>query len=145
MRKLWLSFWVLLLTFPVAAEQHKGWLFTEALEPFHLVLVDQESLEKFREKLPERIPAMKQPAPLNPDPLKTTSLVDFSKQRLLIVAVPDTTSAYPIFQSRTERDGVLIVTVEIPEPPPEAKPYGWGVYIAIPLPDTGKPIKIDYR
>lgn len=114
-------------------------------DPFFLVLEDGRELEEFRKRLPEVVPSKRKPAPTNPDKLLTGSLVDFGKQRLLILARSETTSTHPEVLSHKQDDSRHLFEIGIPEPPPEARPYGWGVYIAIPLPRDGKAVQVEFK
>lgn len=131
---------------PALAEPHKGWLYMDDTEdPFYLVVETAEELEEFRKRLPEVVPSKKQPAPKNPDELRTGTLVDFSKERLLILARSETTSTHPQVISHKEEGSQHKLVVGIPEPPPEARPYGWGVYIALPLSRDSKVVKVEFK
>lgn len=145
MRAVWLL--ICLMVLPALAEPHKGWIFTDRTDDdgFHQILDSQEALEAFRKSLPVRVPSKKHPAPANPDVLLNSSLVDFSRQRLLILARGETISTHPKVLSQKESKDTIVFKVELPEPPPEARPFGWGVYIAVPLPKNGKKVDVQFQ
>ncbi len=136
-----LALFFFLLVGPVQAGQ---WIMYDEPEPTHYVIRDQESFDRFRRMIPEEVPSKKRPAPDNDDPwLKQRP--DFSKEMLVVVARGGTISSHPKLVRQEElKDGVKLV-VELPEPPPEARPYGWGVYLAVRLPASTGKVTVEYR
>ena len=124
----------------------KGWVFfdEEKASPEVLIIEDLDSFRKFQKQLPERKPSKKQPAPENEDPFRKLDAVDFATERVVIVSRSQTISAHPIYLATDTQSDQVVVWFEIPEPPPEARPYGWGVYRAVVLPQSEKPIVVKF-
>lgn len=135
---------LMLLSQAAVAEPARGWIYYDEPKPVHFVIRDQESFMKFRAKLPEEAPSKKRPAPKNSDPFLRQA-PDFSKEMLVVVACGETISSHPrLLKKKSSGTGVTLV-VEIPEPPPEARPYGWGVYLGITLPASTGKVQVEYR
>ncbi len=120
-----------------------GYLLQENSAAVDQVITSKEELAKFAACIPATLPQKRGPEPPNPDPLRGDFTVDFEKEILVIAVHRDTLSAFPNFLG-TSMDGEGIsVDFEIPEPPPEAKPDGWGVYTAVVLPKSDIPTRIE--
>lgn len=94
----------------------------------------QAEFEAFRRVIPKVKPHKRQPAPASDDPLLSETF-DFSEEMLVVAGRGDTLSARPELL-KVERGLKLTFTWGLPEPPPEAKPHGWGSYCAVVLPST---------
>ncbi len=108
-----------------------------------LVIENERQFADFVGSLPDEVPSMKEPAPANPDPLRKGYEIDFSKNVLVVAIHRDTISAFPVYKGVQSTKGARVVKFDIPSPPPEARPYGWGVYNAVVLDKAGKPIKVE--
>ena len=97
------------------------------------------SLQK---RIPENRPTKKHPAPSNDDPLRTKP-IDFERYTLIVVTRDETISAYPEFKDIAESEAETLLRFSIPQPPPEARPYGWGTYRALLVP-SGKNYRIEF-
>ncbi len=139
---------LLSLSLPTAAQDSnfKGWVFYEEgdLSPTYRVIKSQKQLDSFLEILPKKAPHKRQPAPKNPDPLLLTNAVDFTKNILVIAMRKGTISTHPIYLAKDTQEDKVVLWFEIPDPPPEARPYGWGVYRGVLIPRTDKPIKVKF-
>lgn len=137
----------LLCAFAVAEPTHYGgWIFYEEEQssPQVLIIESADEFAKFQARLPERKPSKRQPAPANEDPLRTVENFDFASSRLVVVARSRTISAYPQHVDTTEKKGKVVIRFSLPEPPPEARPFGWGVYEAIRLPQSNKSVVVEF-
>ena len=124
--------------------QYKGWVYYETSDPSpHYQIVDNEkALDEFRQRIPKKRPTKKHPAPPNEDPLLQEGALDFQKNLLIVVMRDETISAYPEFKSVQEDEHQVVVHFHLPEPPPEARPFGWGTYRAVVLPIQKKPYQV---
>lgn len=110
------------------------------------VLIENETqMADFLATLPADLPSKREPAPPNPDPLRKGHKIDFSKNVLAVVIHRDTISAYPTYQGLEATKGARVVKFDVPSPPPEARPYGWGVYSAVVLPKAGDPLTVEIK
>lgn len=149
MRSLLVSlFFLLSVCGPSAAQpnQFKGWVFFEKDdEPLQSVILrNEKELEVFRKRIPKQVPTKKHPAPANKDPLLSGSPVDFTKHILVLALRDETISAHPSYLASDSQQDKVVVWFEIPEPPPEARPFGWGVYRGVLIPKTSKPIIVKF-
>jgi hypothetical protein len=127
-------------------EQFKGWVYFEEnnRSPHFQILDNQEDLEQFRKRIPKQIPSKKKPAPPNEDPLLESGRIDFQKNILLVVTRGQTLSAYPVLENIEESEEQVVLLFDLPEPPPESRPYGWGTYRAVLLPVQNKQYKVKF-
>ena len=51
-----------------------------------------------------------------------------------MVTRDETLSAYPELKDLTESETETVIRFSLPQPPPEARPYGWGTYRALLVP-----------
>lgn len=135
---------------PLAAQeptsQYKGWVYHGESHPSpeHILIDSDKDLDGFRERIPQNRPTKKQPAPANNDPLLKHGEVDFSKHVLFVVTRNQTISAYPEFLGTEDSGDDVVLRFRIPEPPPEARPYGWGTYRAVLLPRSDRAYRVKY-
>ncbi len=124
-------------------EQFKGWVYFEEGDPspHYQVIADQSTWEKFLKRIPAHRPTKRKPSPPNEDSLKKKQ-VDFERYRLIVVTRDETLSAYPEFKDLTESGPETVIRFSLPQPPPEARPYGWGTYRALLVP-SGKNYRIE--
>ena len=140
-----LAFWA---SFCISAsaqeEQFQGWIYFDdvAPSPHYQVITEQSAMDKFRKRIPENRPTKRHPAPPNDDPLRTRQ-IDFEQQSLIVVTRDETLSAYPEFKDKTESEAVTVIRFSLPQPPPEARPYGWGTYRALLVP-SGKNYRVEF-
>lgn len=109
------------------------------------VIETPEQLASFAACIPEHLPHKKNPAPPNPDPLRKSFKLDFSREMMVIVVHHDTISAYPKFQGVEESGQVRVVKFDLPGRPAESRPYGWGVYTAVILPKVAVPTELKLK
>jgi hypothetical protein len=110
---------------------YRGHLLQGAIGPASRVIDTPEALAEFVSCLPPDLPSKRQPAPANPDPLRLPGFqLDFAKEVLVVAVHLDTVSAFPEYRGVRQEQ----VLFEISDPPPEARPYGWGVYTGVVLP-----------
>jgi hypothetical protein len=137
-----------LLTLPLGAEssQFTGWVYfdEETDSPQTLIIRTVGELKAFQARLPDRVPSKKHPAPENKDPLRSASPVDLEKHILIVALRSGTISAHPVHLATSKGETGVTVTFSTPDPPAEARPYGWGVYRAILIPRTKKTITIEF-
>lgn len=121
----------------------RGFVLQSSAGPATQVIQSPEALAAFVACLPERLPHMKEPAPLNPDPLRAGTLqLDFSREVLVVCVHRDTISAFPDYRGVCTETDARVVAFEVPDRPPEARPNGWGVYTAVVLPRCDLPTRI---
>lgn len=120
----------------------QGWVYFEEGDPSPYIqtITDRAALDEFRGRIPEYRPTKKKPAPTNDDPLRTRE-IDLGEQTLVVVSRNHTISAYPEFVGQEEADAETLLKFRLPEPPPEARPYGWGTYRALLVP-SGKQYRV---
>ena len=141
---------MLLCALPLSAqegpEQFKGWVYYETHHPspHHELIRSEKALNEFRKRIPKHRPTKKKPAPAHDDPLAKEGRIDFSKYLLIVVSRDDTLSAYPVLTGVVETKEQVVVWFELPEPPPEAMPYGWGTYRAVLLPVQDKDYTVEF-
>jgi hypothetical protein len=126
--------------------QFKGWVYFEEHhpDPHYQIFDNEKALDEFRGRIPRLRPQMKKPAPPNEDPLLEKNKIDFTKYRLLVVTWGQTLSAYPVLEDIEETPDEVVLIFDLPEPPPEAMPHGWGTYRAVLLPIYHKPFKVKF-
>lgn len=107
-----------------------------------LTIRDDAAYDAFIARLPARRIQQRQPAPPSTDPLRARPPIDFAHEVLIAVVRPQTLSAVPDVEVATDR-GVLHVRYTLPPRPPEARPYGIGVYHAIVVPRPPGAIAFD--
>ena len=128
-------------------ETYKGWVLLDEQEHPAVGVVVIESAKQFKawqKRLPGKVPSKKQPAPTNPDPLRNSDSLDFSKYRLLVLERTQTLSGYPEFVELKETDEEILAVFRLPELVAEARPFGWGAYRAVLIPRVGKSIQVKY-
>lgn len=139
-----------LASFAEEPRQFTGWIFTHegledsAPESGFRIIDNEEAMAEFRKKIPKTKPSKKQPAPANDDPLLGKVRLDFAEQRLVLVWRGETISSHPTLVSVEQNSKAKVFKVFLPEPPPEARPYGWGVYRAFLVPRDGKKIEVEF-
>lgn len=109
------------------------------------ILDTQAAFEKFQEQLPNVRPTKRHPSPPNNDPLRNPKSIDLKQSRLVVVKRAQTISGYPKFVSQKETKNEIVVLFELGELPPEARPFGWGVYTGLLLPSGPKPIRVEFK
>ena len=116
-------------------EQFQGWVYFDEGDPspHYQVITERSAMDSFRKRIPHNRPTKKQPAPPNDDPLRTRQ-IDFEQQSLIVVTRDETLSAYPELKDLTESETETVIRFSLPQPPPEARPYGWGTYRALLVP-----------
>jgi hypothetical protein len=119
-----------------------GFVRQSDLGPGSKVIETAEQLADFVSCLPDELPSKKQPAPPNPDRFRHGFSPDFSQEVLVVVVHRDTISAFPVYKGLKVNSDGRVVKFDVPGPPPEARPYGWGVYTAVILPRSSLPTKI---
>lgn len=120
----------------------RGFVRQSELGPGSRVIETAEQLAEFVSSLPDELPSKKQPAPPNPDRFRHGFSPDFSQEVLVVVVHRDTISAFPVYKSLEVCADSRVIKFDVPGPPPEARPYGWGVYTAVILPRSSLPTKI---
>lgn len=120
-----------------------GYILQEKSSAVDQVITTREQLAEFVACISPTLPDKRHPDRPNPDPLRGEFSIDFDKEILAIAVHRDTISAFPIFLGRSMDGEGISVDFEIPEPPPEARPYGWGVYTGVILPKTEIPTRIE--
>lgn len=121
----------------------QGFVLQSELGPASQVIDSPEALAQFIACLPERLPHMKEPAPLNDDPLREPGFsLDFEHSLLVVCVHRDTISAFPEYKGNQAEPDARMVDFDVPSPPPEARPYDWGVYTAVLLPKGDLPTRI---
>ena len=128
-----------------AQEEHfKGWVYFKEGDPspHYEVITERSALDKFIERIPEKRPTKRHPAPPNDDPLRTIQ-IDFEQQSLIVVTRDETLSAYPELKDTTDSGPETVIRFSLPQTPPEARPYGWGTYRALLVP-SGKKYRVEF-
>lgn len=134
------------LASPSAEERPRvlaGFVLQSQHGPPSQVIATPEALAEFVACLPEELPHKQQPAPSNPDALRTGSLtLDFRTEVLVVCVHRDTISAFPDYKGVVVESEFMMADFDVPAPPPESRPYGWGVYTAVILPKSSLPIRV---
>ena len=137
-----------LLAFPAGAESetYGGWLHVDedSESPRFQVIRNQEEFQDFLALIPKKRPHKRQPAPPNNDPLLKKN-IDFEKQVLVVAIRTQTLSFRPEYLGTTENDKSITLSFSVPELKPEARPFGWGVYLAVPVSKTEKELKVVFQ
>lgn len=98
-----------------------------------LAVRDDEAYDALRARLPAHRVQQRQPAPPSDDPLRARPLVDFGAQMLVVVVRGG--SLAPVTIAQVERAAhSVVVHVAVAPAPPEARPFGVGVYAAVLVP-----------
>ena len=119
-----------------------GFVLQEKGGAFDQVIGSEEQFRTFVAAIPSTLPDKRRADRPNPDPLRGDFRIDFSKQVLVVAVHRDTLSAFPEYLGTSKEADGISVDFTIPEPPPEARPYGWGVYTAVLLPKSEHPHRI---
>ncbi len=126
------------------SKQYQGHILVEAGSGCHGETIrTKEDYQRFQQRIPPILPSKRRPPEENPDPLRTTLPWEFTTEMVLLAVRSDTLSAVPELHNLIEDEEEIVVTFVLEPPPPEAYPYGWGVYRAIVVPRSDK--KVRYR
>ena len=132
-------------------KQFSGWVSTQegplgnGPPSGYEIISDRKALSAFQKRIPKKRPSKKHPAPKNEDPLLSEKPIDFSKERLVVVWRDQTISAHPRLIGHRKSSTSHVLEVLIPQPPPEARPFGWGVYRAFVLPKDKRKVTVELK
>jgi len=97
----------------IVEASYAGWAWVDDSDPTAFSITTQAELDGFLERIPERVPSKRQPAPVNQDALRDAPAPDFSSH-MLVIATRDSMYVGPeILELRRGAD----LEVEVCHPP----------------------------